>query len=70
MEENIGPASDAILRSDFPGLESVSVVQKVKGLPKVVYLGEIQLKREPLEKYDITFIAIVDIGIHCPESSY
>lgn len=36
MEEDIGPASDAILRSDLPGLESVSMIKKMKGLPKVV----------------------------------
>jgi len=44
MEEDIGPASDAILRTNLPGLESVSAMKKMKGLPKVVDYGESQLK--------------------------
>jgi hypothetical protein len=35
VKENIGPAADSILRSDFPGLEPVSTVKKMERLPKV-----------------------------------
>ena len=64
VEKNVRPAPDSILRGDFPGLKARASIQKVQGFPKVVDwdgVGDTEARME--EKH--TFVAVIDVGIHC-----